>query len=187
MAGPSTALVHCWSGLAGPAAKSLPWSVGLLRLPWDAILKRQVWRVVQSSCEESKLCLLLPGSEICKSLIIRIPAPKKSGYCPAVLVAPWQHHWSRYVNKLPSVHSLHSIFTMCHVLDLLHCQGSVEQKQIYTQDSFWNAVWTQCAFPSHAIWGWVGDDISCPLRNINCWEYSTSLCMYALWERPIIS
>lgn len=88
MAGPSTALVHCWSGLAGPAAKSLPWSVGLLRLPWDAILKRQVWRVVQSSCEESKLCLLLPGSEICKSLIIRIPAPKKSGYCPAVLVVP---------------------------------------------------------------------------------------------------
>lgn len=33
MAGLSTALVHCWSGQAGPPAKAVPWSVWLLQLP----------------------------------------------------------------------------------------------------------------------------------------------------------
>lgn len=115
----------------------------------------------KSSHEESKLYLLFPRSEVQQEFSNMNPSSHKVWVFSCSPCASWQHHWSWYVNKLPFIHLLHSICTMCHVvLDLLYCQGSVEQNQTHAQESIWNAVWTKCAFPSCVIWGRVGGGIS---------------------------
>lgn len=40
----------------------------------------------------------------------------KSSYCPKVLFVPWYHDWSCHVKTLPSVCSLHLMFSQCCVL-----------------------------------------------------------------------
>lgn len=82
MAGPSTVLVHCWSGPAGRDAKALPQSAWLLQLPWEAILKRAAWRVLQrdegrTAMRRENFACCFPGLKSSKSLITWIPAPTK--------------------------------------------------------------------------------------------------------------
>lgn len=151
----------------------------------------------KNSHEGSKRCLLLLSPEVQKSLKTWIPVPTKSRCCPIVLFVPWQHDWSWYVNELPSVHQLHSIFTMCCVvLDKQYCYGSVEQNQPHAITFFLmlhrTALEVLCGLSVPFLLMSFGEGLEltyflCPLGNIIVWDHSTLLCTFGLQESPAFS